>query len=148
MKSNAISATGAASASPRMIAPQALEADENGRPQLVGGKCASCGALSFPKAEVCSDCMSDAVRPQLLQGEGVLYSYTTVHQAPRGWRVPFVLGYVDLANGLRLLAHIQARPEALRIGLSMRLATGVVAADEAGTPLATYVFTTPEERHA
>jgi uncharacterized OB-fold protein len=123
----------------KLINPALVEAAASG-PRLLGGACRACGARSFPRAAVCTDCLSIDVETLALPSEGRLYSYSVVHQAPKGWDVPYVLGYVDLPDGLRVLAHIAAPPAAIAIDQQVRRALGVVGTDAAGAPLSTYTF--------
>ena len=74
--------------------------------------------------------------------EGTLYSYSVVHQAPKGWIVPYALGYIDLADNVRVLAHIDVAQEKIAIDMPLHLAVGVVGADSSGAPLSSYTFTT------
>ena len=130
-----------AEAEPRYLAPDLVTRDADGTPHLVGGRCCACGARSFPKALVCSGCLSEEVESVTLASEGTLYSFAAVHAAPPGWRLPYVLGYVDLPDNVRVLAHIAAAPEELRIDMPVHLSVGEVGADPAGRPLLTYTFT-------
>lgn len=123
-----------------LIAPDSLMREPGGRVALHGGRCASCAGLSFPRAKVCTVCLSEAVEPQGLATTGTLYTFSVVHQAPKGWVVPYVLGYVDLDDGVRVLAHIKVAPEEARIDQRVRLTTGVVASTPAGEGVSTYVF--------
>ena len=126
-----------AAAEPCFVAPELIDATGT-TPRLVAGKCKSCNALSFPKAPVCPSCLSLEIGQEHLPGEGVLYSFATVHQAPRHWTVPYHLGYVDLSDGIRVLAHIEGEP---RIDGRVRLGLGRVGTGPDGTPLMSYVFT-------
>jgi uncharacterized OB-fold protein len=130
----------AGDAATHLIAPELVEIGADDAPHLVGGRCRSCGARSFPRAAVCSECLSEEIDKIALPTEGTLYSYTVVHQAPKGWKVPYALGYVDLPDGVRVLAHIDAPADRLAIDLPVRLDTGIVGADPSGAPLMTYVF--------
>ena len=141
---------------PRFVAPGLVDIATDG-PTLIAGRCKACGATSFPKAAVCTDCLSLDIATTHLGREGVLYSFSVVHQAPKGWTVPYTLGYVDLPEGIRVLAHIAcapldgspaARPDqpGARAGepaidQKVRLATGRVGTGPAGEPLMSYVFT-------
>ena len=86
----------AASVDPRFVAPDLVHVDAKGEPHLVGGRCRVCAALSFPRAVVCTTCLSEDIETVDLGSRGKLYSYSIVHQAPKGWAVPYALGYVDL----------------------------------------------------
>lgn len=126
-----------AAAEPRFVAPDLIET-AGGMPHLVGGKCKACGALSFPKAPVCAECLGDEIGSMPLASEGRLYSFATVHAAPKSWNVPYHLGYVDLTDGIRVVAHIEGEP---KIDGAVRLGLGRVGTAPDGTPLMSYVFT-------
>ena len=128
-----------AEAEPRFVAPALVEVTADG-PLLVGGRCTACGSLSFPKAAVCTDCLALEIAPTHLPREGVLYSFSIVHQAPKGWTVPYALGYVDLPDGIRVLAHIDGAVDKIAINQKVRLATGRVGTGSKGEPLLSYVF--------
>jgi uncharacterized OB-fold protein len=131
----------AAGADPRFVAPDLVRRDGTERPRLLGGRCSQCQALSFPRAAVCTNCLSEAIDAVELADEGRLYSYSIVHQAPKGWAVPYALGYVDLPGDVRVLAHLDVAPDRIAIDMPMRLAVGVVGADASGAPLMSYTFT-------
>lgn len=131
----------AASADVRFVMPGLVTLDAKGTPRLIGGRCCKCRALSFPRAAVCTDCLSEEIEAVHLAAEGKLYSYSIVHQAPKGWNVPYVLGYVDLSDGVRVLAHIDIAPDRIAIDMPVRLAVGMVGTDPSGAPLSSYTFT-------
>jgi uncharacterized protein len=130
-----------ANADVRFVSPDLVALDARGAPHLTGGRCRECGALSFPRAVVCAGCLSEGIETVHLASEGTLYSYSVVHQAPKGWIVPYALGYVDLADEMRVLAHIDVAPDKIAIGMPLRLGVGVVGADPSGAPLSSYTFT-------
>jgi uncharacterized OB-fold protein len=123
----------------RLAAPQLVELADN-RIWLKGGKCQACGKLSFPFAEICCFCQEEKMVPTRLARGGKLYAFSVVHQAAKGWRTPYVLGYVDLADGIRVLAHIDADPKDLSADMPVRLEMGVIRSDSDGTPVYSYVF--------
>jgi uncharacterized OB-fold protein len=137
-KSRIVSNEALAQSEPHFVAPELVEVTSDG-PRLIGGRCGACGALSFPKASVCSACLSEDLTATHLSAEGRLYSFAVVHQAPKGWTVPYTLGYVDLPEGIRVLAHIEGEPGMDR---PVRLATGEVGTDTDGGALMSYVFAT------
>ena len=124
----------------RFVAPDLVALDAKGAPRLIGGRCRKCETLSFPRAAVCANCLSEDIEAVELAHEGTLYSYSIVHQAPKGWTVPYALGYVDLPDNVRVLAHLDAPADKITINMPMRLSVGVVGADPAGTPLLSYTF--------
>lgn len=126
-----------AASEPHFVAPGLVDAS-GPEPRLVAGKCKACDALSFPKAVVCPACLSQDIAATHLASQGSLYSFATVHQAPKNWIVPYHLGYVDLADGIRVLAHIEGTP---RIEAKVKLGVGRVGTAADGTSLMSYVFT-------
>jgi uncharacterized OB-fold protein len=130
----------ALAAEPHYVAPGLVTRDGEGHPRLVGGRCRACGAESFPKAAVCPQCLAEEIEGVMLSRDGTLYSFAAVHAAPPGWHLPYVLGYVDLPEGVRVLAHLAAKEEDLRVDMPVRLAVGEVGSDPSGQPLFTYVF--------
>lgn len=123
-----------------LIDPSLVEFEGSDAPRFRIGCCQDCGTLSFPASPVCGSCLSENIRTETVEGAGELYAYSVVHQAPKGWIVPYALGYIDLPNGLRILGHVEADFSELRSGLPVELALGVVRLSEAGSPVQTYVF--------
>jgi uncharacterized OB-fold protein len=76
---------------------------------LRGARCAA-GHSTFPVRPFCGTCKTDQLRPVALSGRGLLHTFTVVRQAPSGVSVPYVLGYVDLPEGVRLMSRIEADP--------------------------------------
>jgi benzoylsuccinyl-CoA thiolase BbsA subunit len=93
----------------------------DGRKKLSASACAGCGKLTFPPAPLCSHCGSENVAPAPLSEHGSLYTYSVLHVGARGWPAPYVLGYVDLPEGVRVFSHIDGAPEALRIDMPVSL---------------------------
>jgi uncharacterized OB-fold protein len=103
--------------------PELSATDPDGRPVLLGSRCRDCGELAFPERFVCARCTGDQLEVVPLGGEGSLYSYTTIHVSSSR-STPYTLGYVDLPAGPRLLATIEAAPDALRTDLPVSLGVG------------------------
>jgi len=113
----------------RALAPDEVEVDAHGRARLRGVECRDCGMRVFPVTEVCPGCLSSSLKALPLAGAGRLYSYTTVHVAPPGWQTPYVVGYVDLSEGVRLFGKVRTdRPEAL--GVDMPVEVRVIASGD------------------
>ena len=122
-----------------LIAPRLICRGEGGV-ALCGARCSSCGRLSFPAATICDVCHSKELAAHTFGRTGTLYSYAVVHVAPRVWKVPYILGYIDLPEGIRVLAHVAAQPSELQIGMSLVVAVDEVGRDDAGQVIRTYVF--------
>src|SRR5262245_12360803 len=115
----------------------ALEVDSNGRATLIGGRCGDCGVETFPRAPVCSSCMSENIRPEAMPREGTLYAFSIVHVAAKKWRKPMRIGYVDLKNGARVFTHLDGTD--LSIGDEVEVGVGIIGDDEEG-PIRSFVF--------
>lgn len=128
-------------AEPPLIAGEAVKIDGDGRPTLIGCQCADCATRVFPPVALCPECMGDDVAPLALARSGRLYSYSTVHVAPRGWTVPYVAGYVDLPEGVRVFAHVvDVAEERLAMEMEVELTTAVLGTDGDGEPFSSYAF--------
>lgn len=87
--------------------------------------CEECSATSWPPRPFCPCCgtgQAPALRPSA--GAGTIYSYTVVRKARGDFRelTPYVVAYVELDEGPRLLTNIvDADPESVRIGRRVEL---------------------------
>jgi hypothetical protein len=79
-------------------------------PALTGGRCTSCGSLSFPRRAWCPDCQGTAIEDVALSTTGVVYTFTVVHMAPPGYlgEAPYAYGVVELPEGLRVTSTLLA----------------------------------------
>lgn len=139
---NAIKAPQEAAGDPEfegLIEPSSVRRVANGGLRLVGGRCRSCGAVSFPRVSVCHKCLSEDINEEGFGPTGRLYTATVVHQAPEMWDVPYAIGYVDLTDDLRVLAHLEMTAD-LTIGTTLHLKVANVGTDQTGAPIDTYVF--------
>jgi uncharacterized protein len=69
-------------------------------------------------------------------GRGVVYTYTVVRRHGHPYfrsRVPYVVAYVDLDEGFRMLTEIAADPDEVHVG--MRVALGWEDHDETAVPV-------------
>ena len=91
-------------------------------PRLMGSRCADCGTRVFPARMFCPACDSDAAPVSVaLSPEGRVFAYTVVRQAPGKRPVPYTLAYVDLDDGVRVMAQLDHPMQDLRIGLRVGL---------------------------
>lgn len=121
--------------------PGVLELDPGGGGRLIGSRCPSCGAHFFPAREVCSGCLTEDLERVPLARQGTLYTYTVVRQSTPEFPVPYLLGYVDLPDGVRVLGRLSGLGEdEARIGMALRLVTHSVGSDEEGHEVVGYSF--------
>lgn len=113
-----------------------------GKWSLMGAKCADCGELLYPVLATCHECGGHSFVASPLQAFGNLYSYSVVHTGPKGVAVPYVVGYVDLLDGLRMFARLDVAPHAVEIGQQLELR--VMPANKQASQF-TYFFTAPGE---
>jgi uncharacterized OB-fold protein len=114
---------------------------------LLGGRCAACGALQFPRREVCPACQHDRVEPAPLATGGEIYTSTVVRAAPPGYlgETPYAFGVVTLDDGLRVTTTITAGDlDAIAIG--DRVAFEVITLGSGESAVTSYAYTIQEER--
>ena len=91
------------------------------RRELVVQRCLDCGRLRHYPRALCPACLSERVEWVRCSGRGTVYTFTVTHQNQSpGFRdaLPYVLAYVELEEGVRLLTNIvECAPEAVRIGM-------------------------------
>lgn len=121
------------------LQPGLFKADPSGTVRLVAGRCQECGAHFFPQRPVCARCLSNRMEIVLLSARGTLYTYTTIYQSTPEFQTPYVLAYVDLPEGVRLLAQlVGAPPDAVRIGMPLELRVEPVRTSADGRPVLGY----------
>jgi Predicted nucleic-acid-binding protein containing a Zn-ribbon len=109
-------------------------------PRLLGSACRACSTRLFPARDFCPACGSDDIEGGVpLAADGTLYSFTVVRQAPPGRETPYSLAYIDLADGVRVMAQVAGDPDTLHIGMPVRLDIRPVARRD-GCDLIGYVF--------
>lgn len=91
--------------------------------KLLANKCGSCGEVLFPPRPCCPKCLADDPGWVELSGKGTLHSWTEVCSHGPAFDAPFLLGLVDLAEGVGRVASKILGAEAgdLKIGMPVRL---------------------------
>lgn len=127
---------------------------EDGQARLIGTRCASCGSVYFPQSASCRNpaCTEKHVGRTLLDSHGTLYSWTLqAYRPPAPFRMddwqPYLIGLVDIDEGLRVLGMLDMRQEEVMIGMRLRLHLRPLSKDEEGRSIFTYCFipdATPE----
>jgi uncharacterized protein len=119
--------------------PGILGMDEQGAWRLLASRCAGCGSHYFPRRRVCARCLNDSMDDALLSTRGTLYTYTVVRQSTPTFPSPYVLGYVDLPEKVRVLGRFaDCEPEQGRIGMPVEISVEPVDEDAQGRPLLGY----------
>ena len=117
-------------------------------PQLIGGRCAACGIVTFPTQESCPRCASTDMAEHLLSRTGRLWAWTTQefpppsppYTGPTGDAfVSYGVGYVELGNEVRDQSRL-TETEGLRIGMDMELVLVPFRTDDDGNEVVTFAF--------
>ncbi len=113
---------------------------KDGTPTLLASRCAHCNETFFPLLKVCPRCL-EAPEIITLGDTGTLYTYTVVHVAPKGYATPYVVGYVDMPEGVRLFTQLDVQDlSILRPELTVKASWGQTRVDDQGRPVYSYKF--------
>lgn len=117
--------------------------------RLVGSRCEACGKVFFPKKKVCPECFDGELRDTLLNKIGRLHSYALSVMGPPEIQKPFVIGFIDLPEGIKLYSIIvdcEPWDQVLKIGMDMEMVIGQVKRDAHGNGIIGYMFKPATER--
>jgi uncharacterized OB-fold protein len=124
-------------------------------PRLIGGRCPSCGAITFPRQGSCARCGSTEVEEHLLPTRGTLWTFTTQEFLPKepyaGGETletfkPYAVGLVQLGDDVKVEARLtESDPAKLRIGMELELEIVPFRVDADGTEVMTFAFAPVEE---
>jgi len=109
---------------------------DEGEPHLMANVCASCGAQYLDRRNACAKCGGTDFDRQSLANEGVVRTFSIVHRAAKGVPAPYVSAVVDLDGGGQVKSNIvgcDPTPEAVKLGMRVRLTTYTAATDDRGT---------------
>ena len=133
----------------RVPVAEGLFAETADGPRLLGSKCTACGTPYFPKSAVCHnpDCRAKKMEDATFGPRGKLWSYARQDYPPPPPvkydkpYVPYAVGVVDLADGLRVLGRISTDDvQALDVGMEVELVLEPLCHDEEGNEVITWKF--------
>ena len=112
-----------------MEGPLSAVRETGGR--LRGSRCADCAVATYPADSVCPRCGGPA-EAIALSGTGTLWTWTVQRYAPKSppyvppaaGFTPFTVGYVELPEGVRVLAVLDIRPGEAEIGMPLTITAG------------------------
>ena len=99
---------------------------KNQRYQLVGEVCPHCEAKIFPPRDVCPECGGEAKELYTFSGRGEVYSYTTVYDAPAGFKenAPYTVAMIKLEEGPMVTAQMtDLGEESVEVGTPVEMVT-------------------------
>jgi uncharacterized OB-fold protein len=106
-----------------------------GRGELVLQRCRECGRVQHRPRALCASCLSGEIEHFVASGRGSVHTFTVTHQnhAPAFREaLPYVLAYVDLAEGPRVLTNVVGcDPDAVAIGMPVVADFAPVEGEEA-----------------
>jgi len=119
-------------------------------PELIGGRCGACAAVTFPTQPSCGRCGSTDVGPERLPRRGTLWTFTTQEflpkepyaggETPETFR-PFGVGLIQLDDVVKVEARLtESDPAELRIGMEMQLVVVPFRVDPDGTEVMVFAF--------
>jgi uncharacterized OB-fold protein len=115
-------------------------------PQLIGARCPSCEAMTFPQQASCPRCGAGMER-HLLGRRGTLWTFTVQSfepKAPYDGPTPFEpygVGYVELPGELLVESRLtEADPDRLEIGAEVELVIEPFRRDADGDDVVTFAF--------
>ena len=100
--------------------------------------CDDCGGVVFFPRRHCTHCLSNSLSWKTSKGEGVVYTYSIIrqnyHPAFRE-RVPYVIAWIDLDEGFRLLTNVVGFDDPSQIEVGQRVVVEWQDHDEVSLPL-------------
>ena len=122
--------------------------DEN--PQLIGSRCANCGATTFPRQRRCPRCSSASMSDLLLPRRGTVAAWTTQGFLPfpgfAGGQTaqtfePFAVGLVQLGDVVKVEGRLtESDPDKLTFGMEVELTMIPFFVDEDGAEVMAFAF--------
>ena len=113
----------------RVPSVEGLFSDINGAAIIHGSRCTGCSTPYFPKSDQCHnpDCNESQMEDCDFRGKGTLWSYSVAdfpppppHKYDEPFK-PYVIGVVDMEDGLRLVGQMVDPLEQVKIDAQVEL---------------------------
>lgn len=90
--------------------------------KILATQCKKCGRIFLPPRGDCP-CGKEDVEWFEMDPEATLFTYTVIMFAPESMadKAPYVVAIGEFDNGARLLAHLFANPNAIKVGMKVKL---------------------------
>jgi uncharacterized protein len=119
-------------------------------PELVGGRCTDCGAITFPVQSRCPRCGTQSMTEHPLPRRGTLVSWTTQDFNPSSNYMddptgesfePFGVGLVQLGDVVRVESRLtESDPQKLDFGMEVELRIIPFYTDKDDNEIVTFAF--------
>ena len=120
--------------------PDLLEVPKDGAPYLKGYQCKKCGQLDFPKVSPCPNCWGEEFEIKPLSARGTLYSFSDLYIGQPGLDTPYVCGYIDLPENIRIFAMLKGDVNTFQCDEEVELTIGEIRKNSDGLPITSYMF--------
>jgi uncharacterized OB-fold protein len=112
---------------------------------LIGEVCPHCDGKIFPPRDVCPHCGEEARDAFTFSGQGEVFSYTIMRDAPAGFEgtVPYTVAIIKLEEGPMVTAQLtDVDEEEVEIGMPVEMVTRRIRSDgdERGSLIYGYKF--------
>jgi uncharacterized protein len=112
-------------------------------PVLTGTRCVRCTKVFFPPKLVCPACFDGILEEVPLSRKGTIHTVTQSIMGPTDMEKPFIMGLVDLPEGIKLFSLITGSrygDDDIRIGAPVEMVIGKIKRDEEGYDVISYSF--------
>jgi uncharacterized protein len=98
----------------------------------MGNKCRDCTKTSYPAGERCIFCGSENVEKVKMSQIGTVFTHCITRVPVGPFKPPFIGAYIDLPEGARVFGQIHAGVDEVKVGMKVKVETGVVWTDKDG----------------
>jgi benzoylsuccinyl-CoA thiolase BbsA subunit len=121
--------------------PELFEVPADGSPSLLKGyKCKKCGQIDFPKISPCPSCWGEEFEMIPLSRRGKLYAATDIFIGQAGMETPYIFGYIDLPENVRIFAQLEGSPGTYKCDDEVEVTAGPIRMNRDGLPITSYKF--------
>ena len=114
--------------------------------RLVGSKCGDCNQIYFPKLDgMCFQCLSETHDDVVLSNRGTLYSFTTCMVPTRRYKPPYITGFVELPEGVRVFCQMEKDADSTSLKVGMPVTLNVATAWETDDEIVVAYRFTPDQ---
>ncbi len=116
---------------------------DDGAPYLVANESVESGALYFDRRNADAKSGTTGFRRRRVADTGTVRTFTIVHRAAPGVPTPYVSVVVDLDGGGVVkanLLNVEPTPDAVRVGMKVRMTTYVAGVDDEGTEAIAFAY--------